>query len=298
MTKVMIMDGGMGRELKRMGAPFRRPEWSALALMEKPETVTQAHQSFVNAGAEIIISNTYAIVPFHIGQERFDEQGRALTKLAAKIARDVAKKNDGVTVAGSLPPAFGSYRPDLFEVDKAADIYVPLIEEQESYVDVWLAETMSSKAEVDFLIGLIRKYSEKPIWVSYSLLDRGEKNVADDAKPQLRSGEPVEMAIEQAKTFNIDAMFFNCSQVEEMSPALEIIERSDLTIPYGAYANAFVPIDKTKSVDSDETDLRDEMTPEAYFEFTKEWKDLGATIIGGCCGIGPEHILKLQNLNN
>lgn len=295
MTKVTIMDGGMGRELERVGAPFRRPEWSALALMEKPETVGLAHQSFVDAGAEVIITNTYALVPFHIGQERFDKQGRELTKLAAEIARDVADKNKGLMVAGSLPPAFGSYRPDLFDADNAAKIYIPLIEEQEIYVDVWLAETMSSIVEAEFLINLIREYSDKSIWISYSLADREGDG---STPPQLRSGERIEVAIDLIKSMNVDVLLFNCSQVEEMSPALEIVQGGDLNVPYGAYANAFEPINKMKSVDSDDTGIRAEMNPESYFEFAKEWKDLGATIIGGCCGIGPDHIKKLADLNS
>ena len=68
---VLILDGGMGRELKAMGAPFRQPEWSALALMEAPQMVTAAHAAFVHAGADVITTNSYSLVPFHIGEEHF-----------------------------------------------------------------------------------------------------------------------------------------------------------------------------------------------------------------------------------
>ncbi len=66
-----ILDGGMGRELLRIGAPFQQPEWSALALIEAPEFVRRAHDSFVQAGADIITTNYYALVPFHIVSQRF-----------------------------------------------------------------------------------------------------------------------------------------------------------------------------------------------------------------------------------
>ena len=89
-NKITILDGGMGRLLERMGAPFRQPEWSALPLMEAPDYVTQAHQAFINAGADIITTNAYALVPFHIGAEAFETRGRELIKLSAKIAREVA----------------------------------------------------------------------------------------------------------------------------------------------------------------------------------------------------------------
>ena len=71
---VTILDGEMGCELHWRGAPFRQPEWSALALMETPEIVRETHLDFLRAGAQVVTTNSYALVPFHIGQERFDAQ--------------------------------------------------------------------------------------------------------------------------------------------------------------------------------------------------------------------------------
>ncbi len=87
---ITILDGGMERELERMGAPFRQPEWSALALMDAPEAVRDAHLSYVQAGAEVFTTNAYACVPFHIGEERFAKMGRDLIALAGKLAREAA----------------------------------------------------------------------------------------------------------------------------------------------------------------------------------------------------------------
>ena len=66
-----ILDGGMGIYLRESGAPFKQPEWSALALIEAPETVKNAHLAYVDAGADIITTNSYALVPFHIGEKDF-----------------------------------------------------------------------------------------------------------------------------------------------------------------------------------------------------------------------------------
>src|SRR5688500_9538962 len=84
---MIILDGGMGRELLRMGAPFKQPEWSALALMLAPETVAQAHRRFVEAGAAVITTNSYALVPFHVGEAKFAAEGRTLADLAGRRAR-------------------------------------------------------------------------------------------------------------------------------------------------------------------------------------------------------------------
>jgi homocysteine S-methyltransferase len=92
MSQTLILDGGMGRELKRIGAPFQQPEWSALALLEGPHFVEQAHDAFVNAGARVITTNSYAVVPFHIGQQRFEQHGEQLAALAGQLARRSADK--------------------------------------------------------------------------------------------------------------------------------------------------------------------------------------------------------------
>src|SRR5688572_27883780 len=126
MTTFTILDGGMGRELHRAGAPFRQPEWSALALMLAPDTVEKAHRRFVDAGAEIVTTNSYALVPFHIGAAKCEAEGRALADLAGRLVRPVANRIlHKVQVAGSLPPLFGSYRPDLFDAKRAPEMIGP-----------------------------------------------------------------------------------------------------------------------------------------------------------------------------
>lgn len=76
MSTTRILDGGMSRELLRLGAELKQPEWSALALMNSPDIVREVHQEFIAAGAQIITTNSYALVPFHIGEERFGRRGR------------------------------------------------------------------------------------------------------------------------------------------------------------------------------------------------------------------------------
>ncbi len=292
--KITIMDGGMGRLLKEMGAPFKQPEWSALALMEAPDCVEKAHQQYIDAGAQIIITNSYAVVPFHIGPEKFDREGRELIKLAAQIARQTADKaQQKITVAGSIPPAFGSYRPDFYIEEQADAIYLPLIEEQAPYIDVFLAETVSSTREVE-KIGTLLKGKEKPFWLSYTLRDRDGREMS----PQLRSQEPIEKAVETALRNNIDCLLFNCSQPEEIAPVLEIIQSMDIGIPYGAYANAFEPVRHNQQANSGTAFVREDTTPDIYLDFARKWQSLGASIIGGCCGIGPAHIKELNKLTH
>ncbi|AKC10917.1 homocysteine S-methyltransferase family protein (plasmid) [Agrobacterium radiobacter] len=303
-SKVTILDGGMGRELLRNGAPFRQPEWSALSLIEAPEFVKMAHDAFVAAGAEVITTNSYALVPFHIGDQRFATHGFALADLSGRLARAAAQKAQRyVRVAGSLPPVFGSYRPDLFDADKAPAILDILVKALAPHVDFWLAETQSSVQEVE-TIRTILGSDTRPLWVSFTLDDT--KSVADviagRSVPTLRSGEAVAHAAVKAARLGAGALLFNCSQAEIMEAGVksanQALKADNLDIPIGVYANAFVPKPETEeslAANDGLSGLRDDLNPSGYLQFAQRWVSAGATIIGGCCGIGPEHIAELKD---
>ncbi len=287
-----LLDGGMGRELQRIGAPFRQPEWSALALIEAPQFVLKAHQAFIAAGARIITTNSYAVVPFHIGDERFAQQGRALAERAGQLARQAAAESlEPVTVAGSLPPALGSYRPDLFAHQRSVAIHRELIAGLQAEVDVWLAETISSIAEVRAVVEALDA-QPKPLWLSFTLLDDL------DGAPRLRSLEPVADAVQAAVELGAQVVLFNCSQPEVMAAALRaagaVIQRLGHTVELGVYANAFAPVGAQATANSTLLEIRQDLGPQAYLHWAQSWVEAGASVVGGCCGIGPEHIAQLH----
>src|SRR5579863_1544655 len=190
----VLLDGGTGRELMRIGAPFRQPEWSALALIEAPEYVSEVHRRYIHAGAEVITTNSYAVVPFHIGMRRFERDGAALAALAGKLARAAADEAPHrVQVAGSLPPVCGSYRPDLFDAIVARPVLQQLVHALEPYVDLWLSETVSSEAEM-VLMAEVLAGTEQPWWLSYTLADEAARLPG----ARLRSSEPVGAAVTHA----------------------------------------------------------------------------------------------------
>jgi S-methylmethionine-dependent homocysteine/selenocysteine methylase len=290
-----ILDGGMGRELHRMGAPFRQPEWSALALMMAPETVERAHRRFVEAGAEIITTNSYALVPFHIGDAKFKAEGCTLADLAGRLARKAAgNAQRKVRVAGSLPPLFGSYRPDLFDEARAPEIIGPLIAGLSPHVDLWLAETQSSLAEARFAKAALAG-DKRPFWVSFTLDDDN----ADLARPKLRSGECVAAAVTALLELGVDAILFNCSQPEIMEGAVDaaraVRDARGFAAKIGVYANAFPP-QRDEAANDGLSDIRADLEPARYAQFVKNWLQHGADIVGGCCGIGPEHIAAIRGM--
>jgi S-methylmethionine-dependent homocysteine/selenocysteine methylase len=283
---VTILDGGMGRELQRLGAPFRQPEWSALALMEGPEFITQAHESFVHAGAKVISSNSYAVVPFHLGDAMFAERGLELAGLAGKIARNVANEHN-ISVAGSLPPVLGSYRPDLFEVEQARSILAILIEGLSPHADIWLAETLSTVGEAE-LVGEMLADDTRPLWFSFTLQDEGSA--------MLRSGEAIDMAVAAALKHGAKAILFNCSAPEVMEDAVCQAKAAigDGTIDIGVYANGFAHSEEQVDANAGLRQIRADLDPPSYLEWAHKWVAAGANMVGGCCGIGPDHIRALS----
>lgn len=290
---VTLLDGGIGRQLMKMGAPFRQPEWSALALMEAPHFVRRAHEQFAAAGSDVLTTNSYAVVPYHIGEKRFTDRGATLAELSGRLAHEVATTYE-CRVAGSLPPLFGSYRPDLFSADKAQTILQVLAGALDPYVDIWLGETLSSIAEAEAVF-IALQGDHRPVWISYTLRD--EDTSLDDV-PRLRSGEIVVKAVRRAAGLGAAAILFNCSRPEVMEAAVDSaideLLLLDVDLPVGVYANSFQVQREGEPANLTIHEIRSDLGTSEYTTYATDWCRKGATILGGCCGIGPEHIRALH----
>ena len=295
MSDITILDGGMGKELRRIGAPFRQPEWSALALMEAPDAVVQAHRNFIDAGAQVVTTSNYAVVPFHLGDERFERIGVELTDRAGRLAREAATESSrDVLVAGSLPPLFGSYEPDSFDAERAAPIYRDIVRALTPHVDLWMAETLSSIAEMDTIVAALGDVgTTAPIWMACAV-----PNSFVDGVPAMRSGDTVGQIADAIATRHgvVEAVLVNCSLPEQTGPALHALRRAldahELThVRTGGYANAF-PDESPSGYRANQAifERREELTGEHYADIVATWVDDGATIVGGCCDMYPEHI--------
>uniref|UniRef100_A0A7C1P0Q5 Homocysteine S-methyltransferase n=1 Tax=Agrobacterium albertimagni TaxID=147266 RepID=A0A7C1P0Q5_9HYPH len=295
MADPLILDGGMSRELLRLGAELKQPEWSALALMNRPDIVRQVHEEFIAAGADVVTTNSYALVPFHIGEERFQAEGPALIALSGRLAREAADSaGRKVLVAGSLPPIFGSYEPENFDPSTVQDYLKVLVENLAPHVDVWLGETLSLIAEGEAVRKAIQA-QPKPFWISFTLADDAAQVAGGE--PKLRSGETVRAAAEWAAGSGAQALLFNCAKPEVMKKAVEtasaVFAEKGVSLKIGVYANAFETDTDDKAANEGLHDTRQDLTGDAYSRFACDWAEAGATMIGGCCGIGAEHIHRV-----
>jgi S-methylmethionine-dependent homocysteine/selenocysteine methylase len=275
----------MGQELiKRAGKATSL--WSVQALIDNPEMVREVHDEYFAAGAEIATTNTYSVLPDRLGHHGLEDRLEVLQMIACQQAVDARDAHGSGRVAGSLGPQGFSYQPDKCPpADQAAEAYHSICKIQADFVDLYIFETMSS---VDQARGGLMGASGfgKPVWVSVSVDD------ADGTK--LRSGEDVTDILPLLAEYKPDAVLVNCSVPEAVCNALPLLVGNGVSV--GAYANGFVSINDAfdrvgATVDLLET--REDLAPEVYADFAQKWVDDGATIIGGCCEVGPAHIALL-----
>ncbi len=127
----------------------------------------------------------------------------------------------------------------------------------------------------------------KPIWLALSVDDENGRN--------LRSGEPIIDIEALVKEYSPAAVLVNCSIPEAVTVA--VAELKNLDVPIGAYANGFTSINSAFNKVGATVDLlekRKDLGPDAYADFADQWINDGATIVGGCCEVGPAHIQELK----
>lgn len=286
MKKIILTDGGMGQELVRRSKSEPTPLWSARVLIDEPDLVRDLHAEFIRAGARVITINTYSATPERLAREGAEDLFKPLQKRGIELARQACDQAGEATIAGCLSPLFGSYAHALtISFEDTLDIYRRIVAEQADGVDLFLCETMASTAEARAAVTAASE-SGKPVWVSWTLADHG--------KPRLRSGEALAAAASALDGLPVAARLVNCCRPEAVSAALP--ELIDLGGPVGAYANGFTSVEALKHGGTvDVLHARHDLGPDAYADQAIGWVEAGASIVGGCCEVGPPHIAALRD---
>jgi len=288
----ILLDGGMGRELQRRGLASVGGAWSAAALLAQPSVVRAIHQDFIAAGAEVITTSNYAVVPFMLARGGLEDRMEVLLTAAADLAREARAEagRPGVRIAGSLPPLAQSYRPEMVgPPEEIEPLYRRIASALAPSVDLFICETMSSGAEARSAAKVAAEFG-KPVWVAWTL--------DDEVTGRLRSGERPGEAVAALQGLGVEAFLFNCCVPEAVSAALPDLRVATAGL-IGAYANALTGFKSDYEIggqggEGGETPAREDLDPAAYARLAQEWRALGADILGGCCGIGPDHIAELR----
>jgi S-methylmethionine-dependent homocysteine/selenocysteine methylase len=277
--EIVILDGAMGTELFRRGANTQLPIWSAQALIETPQMVRKIHNDYIQAGAEIITTNTFRTTSRALAKKDLGGRAKELTTLAVTLAKEARSESaKPVWIAGSVAPLEDCYQPELTPdsataIREHAELIGWLVE---AGVDLILIETMNSIQEA-VAAAQAAAIHEIPIFVSWTC----------EADGKILNGDRIEDGICFLEPYRPAAFLINCTPAKHITAALKKM-RAVSKVPIGAYANI------GKAEPNSGWEFTDDLDANAYTREAENWIQEGAHIIGGCCGTTPAYIHHLK----
>ena len=291
MASYKILDGAMGSELIHRGLELPEHIWSADANLSHPELVLEIHREYVEAGADYITANTFRTTRRayeNIGvmrQERGDgeQDAERRAKESMKIAVENAKEaaGDSVKGLGSIAPLEDCYSPELFPGKETAITEFHQLGEwfAAAGVDILILETMNSIAETE--AGLIALQSFKfPLWVSFVLKD----------DTHLLSGDKLVDALILIQNYPVEMALLNCNPLQRTENAL-IHLAENWAGKWGVYPNLGI------GEPSPGGRITEYESMGNFIAVMENAIEMGASVVGACCGSSPEHIKNLRSLD-
>jgi S-methylmethionine-dependent homocysteine/selenocysteine methylase len=277
---IVLLDGAMGTEIFRRGVDTRLPIWSAQALIENPEVVREIHTDYIQAGAEIITTNTFRTTSRALAKKDLATRAKELTFLAVNLAKDARDQSAAtdVWIAGSVAPLEDCYEPELMPDSETAfrehsELISWLVDAGVNFI---LIETMNTIQET-IAAARAAKTHQLPIFISWTC----------GADGKILSGENIDDAVKALEPYEPAAFLVNCTPSKNVPSALRKI-RSATNKPIGAYAN----IGKAEPIFGWE--FTHQLNISHYADEAEIWIAEGAKIVGGCCGTTPEYIAELK----
>jgi 5-methyltetrahydrofolate--homocysteine methyltransferase len=279
---VLVADGATGTMLQSAGLPRgMAPErWN----LENPQAIRDLHNSYIQAGADVILTNTFGGTRFRLERDGLAGQVKDINRAAARLARETA--GDKVFVFGDIGPIGALLKPlgrvtfdearRAFE-DQAAGLV-------EGGVHAILIETMGDINEAKAAIEGARQVSDLPILVTMSF----------DTHGRTVMGITPTQAIQELWALDLAAVGANCGRtLSETLTAILEMRQAIPTATLVAKPNAGLPHVQSGS------QLVYDVTPDIMGEYAIKFSELGVKIFGGCCGSTPDHIRSIaQALKN
>ncbi|MCU0411985.1 MAG: bifunctional homocysteine S-methyltransferase/methylenetetrahydrofolate reductase [Bacteroidetes bacterium] len=274
--EVIVFDGGTGTYLYDKGVYINRC-FEELVLTN-PELVAEVHRDYINAGADVIETNTFGANRLKLAAHGLESKVHEINVKAAQLARSIAK--DSACVAGSVGPLGVEIEPlGKLAYDEAKDLFAEQIKGLlEGGVDLITFETFRLVEELVQGIRAVRELNaEIPIMAQVTINSEGN----------LLSGESLERFAEEMARYKVDVIGLNCSVGPRlMLDALERL-RELTTIPISVQPNAGMP----QNIGGRILYMT---SPEYIAEYAKRFIQTGAAIVGGCCGTNPTHIKAIR----
>ena len=291
-----ILDGGMGQELLARGIKPKGTLWSASALLDENyhDLLLNTHLDYIKAGAEVIVTTTFATRKVRLLENNFLDKFDYLNKKAGEIAKKTKKIYPNVLIAGGLPPQNQTYKVDDRDKNKISQNFYSQAKLIDPFIDFFYLDVLSSFKEIKIALDSTKEFN-KPYLIGMHI-SQGTK---------LPSGEKISEIMNNVKEQNILGVILSCVSPENYE--LNLNEIKSIGVPFGFKLNAFLktePFPKPNLNDEDNKltqpnnflGKRKDLTPVKMFEFAKKFRDNGATILGGCCETSPLHIKSFASL--
>ena len=276
--EILVADGATGSNLQKMGLkPGKPPED---LIIDDPDTILNLESSFAKAGSDIILTCTFGGTRMRMKDSKYQDRCVEVNMRAVEIARKAASLNGGL-VAGSMGPVGAILKP--YGPLEPEDVKATFAEQAkalaEGGVDLLLIETMFSFEETNAAFEGARSVTDLPIVVSFSY-DRGTRTMMG-VKPKDVMKRYTEMG-----AVMIGA---NCgTTLENMEAVVKEYGAAVPNFPLWVKPNAGVP-----HMDIETEQGVYDMTPEDMGNYAKKYVEMGAKVVGGCCGNTPEHIAAI-----
>ncbi len=292
--EIVLLDGAISTEIEKRGVPMDKLVWSGLGSKLGSDILLEVHKDYTRAGADVITTNTFSSARHSLKAAGQEESTREINAMAVSVARQaVEEASDGreVLVAGSISP-FGAYTEIAGFETPPLDMLRDSYREQaqilaEEGVDLLLLEMLRDVERASVIVEAALE-TGIPVWSGFSSQVEEGKRVM--ALGEYATGDAIifEDMLESIMALGGDMAIVMHSEVEHIGPTLEVMKKK-WPGPLGAYAHS-------GAWDRPKWNFDSIISPEDYLQAAKGWVDAGARLIGGCCGLGPDHI-RLLNEN-
>ena len=297
----IILDGATGSELERRGVPMDENAWCSPSVTTHSEVLKSIHKDYIFAGAEVLITNTFAASRQVLEPAGFGDEVRAINTAAVDIAKEAIRETGmtEIAIAGSISDFLADGMGLASKWSQPARLRATYREQSEILVeagaDLIMLEMMQ---EPEVAIPAIEESMKAgvDVWIGMSCRSGKDGNIALSS---LRTAEKLYMyddlnrsfdeTLEAVTKYDAASIHIMHSNVDDTTLGIEALKKYwDGAI--GVYPNCgYFQRPSWQFVDIIE--------PSIFQDYAQKWKDSGVQIIGGCCGIGPDHIEVLRGIN-
>ena len=293
-NKKYILDGGTGQTLLEKGLKPEGTLWSATALINEDfhDLVVETHLDFINAGADLIVTNNFGVRKRRLLQNNKLDYFESANRFAGQLAQKAKElSNNNILIAGSLPTHADTYQSRFFNTDEEVhEGFYETAKILNPFVDLFYLDVISSVKETKIACEAIKEFN-KPVLIGLHF----RKNA------YLPSNETTTDVVKEIKNYNCCGIIAACVSPEIVKLVLPEFKKQN--IPYGFKVNAFedIPEDfvissKSSQQPTDVLGTLKDFTPNVFKNFVESTVNQGATLLGGCCEIKPRHIKALKEL--